>query len=206
MAKKDPTKIKVFHTSPDPTPPHVLAKQNEKYLNSPVYAKNSGDTLKQTSWVGKNRGFHAGTLNAALDRSLMMQTIRENDFYNNPDNEDDSHGPDFTTYLHTYEINKRPSMLTYEDPHPIGYDDLSSSIPKDYVEDLQVNEHSKKSINKYRNRWEDPGSISYVIPHQLVNTGHVKYLSTQQFSTDPAAEERDEGGYHAEAKKALGLE
>lgn len=189
MAKKDPTKIKVYHTSPSPTPPHVLASDDEKY--------------KKRLGLTPRGGFHAGTINAALDRSLLMHASAEQDFYSDPDNEDSSNGPDFTTYLHTYEINKRPSMVTYEDPHMAGYDESSSA--DDYIEDLRVNEHSTKNINKYRNRWEDPGSISYVIPHQLVQSGYVKHLSTQQFSTDPGAEERDYGGYHAEAKEELGI-
>lgn len=189
MARKDPTRIRVYHTSISPIAPHILASKDEKY--------------KKKLGLRQKGGFHAGTLNAALDRSLMMHTVAENDFYNNPDNADDSHELDFTTYLHTYEINKRPSMLTYEDPHMTGYDESSSA--KDYVEDLQVNEHSTNIINKYRNRWEDPGSISYVIPHQAVQKGYVKHLSTQQFNTDPAAENRDDGGYHAEAKEELGI-
>ncbi len=189
MAKKDPTNITVYHTSTNVVPPHVLAARDEKYKNK-LGLKPKG-------------GFHAGTINAALDRSLIMHSRMEEDFYSYPENEDHPDGPDFTTYLHTYQINKRPSMVTYEDPHIAGYGQTRE--PKDYVEDLRVNEHSTKSINKYRNRWEDPGSISYVIPHQAVQSGYVKHLSTQQFSTDPAAEERDDGGYHAEAKAELGI-
>jgi hypothetical protein len=189
MAKKDPTNITVYHTSTNVVPPHVLAARDEKYKNK-LGLKPKG-------------GFHAGTINAALDRSLIMHSRMEEDFYSYPENEDHPDGPDFTTYLHTYQINKRPSMVTYEDPHIAGYGQTRE--PKDYVEDLQVNEHNTKGINKYRNRWEDPGSISYVIPHQAVQSGYVKHLSTQQFSTDPAAEERDDGGYHAEAKAELGI-
>jgi hypothetical protein len=195
MAKKDPTNITVYHTSTNPVPPHTLAARDEKYKNK-LGLKPKG-------------GFHAGTINAALDRSLIMHSSREEDFYSDPDNEDHPDGPDFTTYLHTYQINKRPSMVTYEDPHKDGYGDVSyaenGKRSEDYVEDLRVNEHSTKSINKYRNRWEDPGSTSYVIPHQAVQSGYVKHLSTQQFSTDPGAEERDDGGYHAEAKAELGI-
>jgi hypothetical protein len=189
MAKKDPTNITVYHTSTSVVPPHTLAARDEKYKNK-LGLKPKG-------------GFHAGTINAALDRSLIMHSRMEEDFYSYPENEDHPDGPDFTTYLHTYQINKRPSMITYEDPHIAGYGQTRE--PKDYVEDLQVNEHNTKGINKYRNRWEDPGSISYVIPHQAVQSGYVKHLSTQQFSIDPAAEERDDGGYHAEAKAELGI-
>lgn len=191
MARKDPTKIIVYHASNNSVPPHALAAEDAKY--------------KKKLGLPPKGGFHAGTINAALDRSLNMQAIHEQDFYSDPDNVDHPDGPDFTTYMHTYEINKRPSMLTYEDPHMEGYTNTGIG-PDDYMEDLQVKEHSTQSINKYRNRWEDPGSISYVIPHQLVKSGHVKYLNTQQFNTDPGAEERDDGGYHAEAKKELGIE
>ena len=190
MPKKDPTNITVYHTSNNPTPPHVLAAHAEPFRKG--YQKS---------------GFHAGTINAALDRSLMMQHAHEQGYYSNMSQEEiegDNDGPDFTTYLHTYQIKKRPSMMTFEDPHEEGYSN-SQHVPEDYQENMQVKENSKTSINKYRNRHEDRGSISYVIPHQLVQSGHVKHISTQQFNTDPGAEERDEGGYHAEAKEELGL-
>ena len=191
MARKDPTNITVYHASNDPTPPHVLASHAEPFRKG--YQKS---------------GFHAGTINAALDRSLMMQHAHEKQYYSQMTEEgiqEDNNGPDFTTYLHTYEINKRPSMMTFEDPHEEGYSDNVPKPPEDYQENMQVKENSKTSINKYRNRWEDPGSTSYVIPHQLVTSGHVQYISTQQFNTDPGAEERDGGGYHAEAKEELEL-
>ena len=191
MPKKDPTNITVYHTSNNPTPPHVLAAHAEPFRKG--YQKS---------------GFHAGTITAALDRSLMMQHAHEKQYYSQMTEEgiqEDNNGPDFTTYMHTYQINKRPSMMTFEDPHEEGYSDNVPKPPKDYQENMQVKENSKTSINKYRNRWEDSGSTSYVIPHQLVASGHVKHISTQQFNTDPGAEERDEGGYHAEAKQELGL-
>lgn len=191
MARKDPTNITVYHASNNPTPPHVLASHAEPFRKG--YKKS---------------GFHAGTINAALDRSLMMQHAHEKQYYSQMTEEgiqEDNNGPDFTTYMHTYQINKRPSMMTFEDPHEEGYSDNTPKPPKDYQENMRVKENSKTSINKYRNRWEDPGSTSYVIPHQLVTSGHVQYISTQQFNTDPGAEERDGGGYHAEAKEELGL-
>lgn len=191
MSRKDPTNITVYHTSNDTTPPHILAS----------WAEHFGKGYKKS-------GFHAGTITAALDRSLMMQHAHEKQYYSQMTEEgiqEDNNGPDFTTYLHTYQINKRPSMMTFEDPHEEGYSDNAPKPPKDYQENMQVKENSKTSINKYRNRWEDPGSTSYVIPHQLVTSGHVQYINTQQFNTDPGAEERDEGGYHAEAKEELEL-
>ena len=191
MARRDPTNITVYHASNDPTPPHVLASHAEPFRKG--YQKS---------------GFHAGTITAALDRSLMMQHAHEKQYYSQMTEEgiqEDNNGPDFTTYMHTYQINKRPSMMTFEDPHEEGYSDNVPKPPEDYQENMKVKENSKTSINKYRNRWEDPGSTSYVIPHQLVTSGHVQYINTQQFNTDPGAEERDEGGYHAEAKEELGL-
>ena len=191
MARRDPTNITVYHASNDPTPPHVLASHAEPFRKG--YQKS---------------GFHAGTITAALDRSLMMQHAHEKQYYSQMTEEgiqEDNNGPDFTTYMHTYQINKRPSMMTFEDPHEEGYSDNVPRPPEDYQENMQVKENSKTSINKYRNRWEDPGSTSYVIPHQLVTSGHVKHISTQQFNTDPGAEERDGGGYHAEAKEELEL-
>ena len=196
MPKKDPTNIMVYHTSNNPTPPHVLAAHAEPFRRG--YPRS---------------GFHAGTINAALDRSFMMQRTHEQNYYEQMTQdqiEEDNDGPDFTTYLHTYQIKKRPSMMTFEDPHEDGYGDIEHPVAHtnlfdEYQTNMKVKEDSKTSINKYRNRWEDSGSTSYVIPHQLVSSGHVQHISTQQFNTDPGAEERDGGGYHAEAKEELGL-
>lgn len=117
--------------------------------------------------------FHAGTEDAALDRASF---IDEADYYNNPIMPD---SPSITGFMHKYQIRTRPSMLTYEDPHKSGYDHQDEA--EDHLEELAVKEHSTSRINKYINRWEDPGSVSYVIPHQLVDSKHVKYLSTEKF-------------------------
>lgn len=143
--------------------------------------------------------FHAGTLNAALDRAAYQTNLQMSEYYTDdhfPEITDTNkkqaaheslfthgEGPDPSFNLHTYQILRRPTMLTFEDPHTQGYSE-DQDWPSDYVEDLQVPERSKDGkpfVHKYVNRWEDPGSTSFVISKNAVNEGYVKHLSSQQF-------------------------
>lgn len=143
--------------------------------------------------------FHAGSLNAALDRAAY-QTSRQMDEYYTDDHFPEitdvdknfaahqklfehGEGPEPSFNLHTYQIIRRPTMLTFEDPHNQGYSD-EQLIPDDYVEDLRVPEKGKGDepfVHKYVNRWEDPGSTSFVISKNAVDKGYVKHLNSQQF-------------------------
>jgi hypothetical protein len=169
MPKDKRQPITVYHGSLSETPPH---KNPTKMWR----AKGFGEL-----------GFHAGTINAALERLGVQQSDREgNDYFDNEE-------PETKAYMHAYEIPKKHlSLITYEDPHAQGYSELED-VPDDYVEAMQVKENRTDKVNKYRNRWEDPGSTSYVIPHHLIRTGAVKYLSTQQFNvrTDDIYLDRD---------------
>jgi hypothetical protein len=148
--------------------------------------------------VGKS-SFHAGTLNAALDRAAYQTSKQMDEYYTDdhfPEITDadenfaanqklfeHGEGPEPSFNLHTYQIIRRPTMLTFEDPHDQGYSD-EQLIPDDYVEALQVPEKGKRNepfVHRYVNRWEDPGSNSFVISKNAVNRGYVKHLSSQQF-------------------------
>lgn len=111
-----------------------------------------------------NFTFHAGTSNSALDRlaSSEQDAVDAGLDIENPK-------------MHKYEIRVQPSMLTYEDPHE------PYRKPKGFTRDLGVNADDEPSniIKKYVNRFEDEGSLSYVIPSHFVEKGYVKYLGDQ---------------------------
>jgi len=165
-------KIVVYHGSMDETPPH----------NDPT----------SVGLTDRYFGFHAGTINAALERvGFIAATERETE-----------EEPTFA-YMHAYEIPKNKlSLMTYEDPHNQDYDDLGE-VPESYNEAMQVKETRPDRVNKYINRWEDKGSMSYVVPPQLVWDGHVKHLSTQQFKvrSDDVYLERDTLTQNVRSKK-----
>ena len=169
MPKDNRKPITVYHGSLSETPPHE-------------------DPTEMWGATGfEELGFHAGTINAALERVGVQQSDREGNDYL------DDEEPETKAYMHAYEIPKKHlSLITYEDPHEQGYSE-HQDVPDDYVEAMQVKEKRTDKVNKYRNRWEDPGSISYVIPHHLMRTGSVKHLSTQQFNirTDDIYLDRD---------------
>lgn len=162
MAIKRP-KVIVYHGNLDGQPPH----SSDKWKSRPNY------------------GFHAGTIESALERLAYLQSEREQDWDTGEYGSDTE--PKRDVYLHAYEIpGNSISLATYEDPHSSGYGDpYFSEIPEDYVETMQVKETRRDKVNKYINRWEDAGSLSYVIPHNLVRPGVVRYLNTQQFNIHP---------------------
>jgi hypothetical protein len=176
--------IIAYHGSLSETPPHLL-RPTTSYAN---YIAGVDPT---------DMGFHAGTINAALERVGSHQMDREdNDYF-------DDEEPETKAYMHAYEIPKKHlSLLTYEDPHEQGYSDLNDT-PDGYMEAMKVKETRQDKVNRYQNRWEDPGSTSYVIPHHLMRTGSVKHLSTQQFNvrTDDIYVDRDTLTQNAKAKK-----
>lgn len=165
--------------------------------------------------------FHAGTLNAALDRAAYQTNLQMSQYYEDdhfPEIQDaeentaahqrlfeHGEGPDTSFNLHTYQILRRPTLLTFEDPHEEGYSS-EQMPPNDYVESLQVPEKSKGGepfIHRYVNRWEDPGSNSYVISKNAVTKGYVKHLNSQQFTIPyPSGELED---VHQYVKGEMGI-
>lgn len=142
--------------------------------------------------------FHAGTYQAALDR-LKSETMLE---HYNPDTESfdgdgSNHGG---ATIHAYELREKPSHLIYDDPHFESWHE--SSVPKQYrerlpmlnklrskmVDPMIVTEHASQwgqgPIRRYTNLYEDPGSISYLIPKYAVRQRRVRYLGPQFLSRE----------------------
>jgi hypothetical protein len=102
--------------------------------------------------------FHTGTMSAAYDRV-------SDEMWNG-----DGGGQYEPTYrIHKYEIsdNAPTSRKTWDDPGDF-FDHGPNPVP----------EYSQKRIYPYRNRYEDKGSTSYVIPSNFVGN-HVKHLGIQ---------------------------
>lgn len=178
---KENNKIIVYHGSLDKTPPHQ-AVRNSLTNWAKFLANKSNNTISAfhnpTHSYKPKPGFHAGTINAALERVAFLKVgDLESDI-------DLGYEPSYKAYMHAYEVPKKlVSLMTFEDPDNQAYDEVTTA--NDYVEALQVKEHRTDKVNKYINRWEDKGSLSYVIPHNLVQRGGVRHLNTQQFEIHP---------------------
>lgn len=112
--------------------------------------------------------FHAGSHEAAMDRlATAEQEAADAGF--------DIEKP----RMHEYEIRVQPSFLTYEDPDaPFGFTKGNVS----FNQELAIKNtwgDSPGRVLKYINRYEDPGSLSYVIPIDFVKQGLVHYLGDQ---------------------------
>lgn len=108
--------------------------------------------------------FHAGTEQAAKDRL---------DFWAQPG--------DVPSYLHTYRITGGVGPDTWGDP--ITDEEYNKHVEPQELGFLKpanrsVPENDTTTIHPYVNEGEDDGSISYVIPTDMVGH-HVKYLGTQ---------------------------
>lgn len=117
--------------------------------------------------------FHAGTYEAAMDRLATAEQEAA----------DVGLAKVFALVekpkMHMYEIRVQPSMLTYDDPDaPFGFAKGNVS----YNQELAIKNtwgDSPGRVLKYINRYEDPGSLSYVIPIDFVKQGLVHYLGDQ---------------------------
>ena len=159
--------LRIYHASPSKTPPHVL------------------QGLRQSSMPT----FHAGTLDAALERAAFQTKTTHDEHYEDLSEQgiaDDNDGPDYEKYMHVYEIPSREhvSLATFGDPHAAGYDEERNP---EHIEGWEVNQRRTDKANKYRNEWEDKGSTSFVVPAQLVRTGKIRHLSSTQFNTSMSA-------------------
>jgi len=126
---------------------------------------------------GGDKTFHAGTEKSAYARLNSTEHAAAEHAEIEHEYGDGPAGPPPAT-MHTYQLTKRPSTIIYEDP------DEPDSVPENdpYIMDLQVNQGHHiipSQVLQYRNRFEDKGAISYVIPKHLVGKGHVKYLGAQ---------------------------
>jgi hypothetical protein len=102
--------------------------------------------------------FHAGTVSAAYDR--IHGEIQNAG----------AGGEDEATYrIHKYEIsdNAPTSRKTWDDPGD-GFTHGPNDVPQS----------NQQRVYPYKNRYEDKGSTSYVVPSNFVGN-HVKHLGIQ---------------------------
>lgn len=148
MAAKDALNknlfVEVFHSSDSPTPPH-LREADPRALHE--YIHGSGNIHPDV--------IHAGTLESALDRNY--QENRGN-----------------TSYLHKYKISKSSiHPVTYGDEQeqldypPTRFKEAMVGVPEGLWEDIPGDPADALKWHQavpYRNRAEDSGSISYMLP------------------------------------------
>lgn len=130
--------------------------------------------------------FHAGTRKAAVDRLIDQDALQPGD-----------EGLEVSQpQIHVYEImpDTPVSMLTYSDPD-YGLSDIDYTKPavakvaKYSSKGLLVNRGNiTRSIKKYKNLIEDPGSTSYLIPTQMV-PNRIRHLGTQFYGYNPDVED-----------------
>jgi len=142
--------------------------------------------------------FHAGTYQSALDR---LKTESFFDYYDTQtESFDENAEPSNRATIHAYELSEKPSHLIYDDPHFGTWQE--SHVPKRYrervpmlnklqskmVDPLIVTDHASRwgqgPIRRYTNLYEDPGSISYLIPVNAVSQRRVRYLGPQFLSRE----------------------
>lgn len=150
--------LRVYHSSRGDTPPHIMRK---------TYAEKERE---HAQWAWDNDLaytnvhpdiVHAGTREAAEEVSAGTRP-----------------------YMHVYDIDTREmSPVTYGDAPKMDDDkrytsrmvgkqpSLWESIPSTGEETLK---HGR--VQPYRNKVEDRGSISYMIPKSEVGTSRVKYV------------------------------
>lgn len=114
--------------------------------------------------------FHAGTKQAARDRLFSGENIPE--------------GEGHRQAIHAYEIysDSQISSRMYSDPDAGDtYEDIWGDRPRRFLP-----KRSNKIV-QYLNDHEDRGSISYIIPSEMVKSGMIKHLGAQ-WDIDPEDE------------------
>lgn len=163
---------------------------DDQHLYQPKRVVYHGTWYKGVPHEIEQPEFHAGTYQAALDRikdpNLFgdLHEIETND----------------KATIHAYELREKPSHLIYDDPHFESWQE--SNVPKQYrerlpmlnkmqskmVDPMIVTEHASRwgqgPIRRYTNLYEDPGSISYLIPKYAVRQRRVRYLGPQFLSRE----------------------
>lgn len=98
----------------------------------------------------RQNSFHAGTLASAYERIENINYFATENLYK-----------DKRAEIHHYQIRSRPSMLEYDDPQ--------QTYEPDHIDMLRAPEENNTNIiYKYRNRYEDKNSTSFVIPSKFV--------------------------------------
>lgn len=152
--------IRVYHASRIPEPPHEV---------EPKYADELRDLKKTMSTKESHNNTHPDIIHAGTYESAHEI------------------GGGTRPFMHMYEIDTREmSPVVYGDAPGLGetqkfkrrlageQESLWESVPSTGLETL---EHGK--VQPYRNRAEDEGSISYMIPKSEISAGRVKYAGRQ---------------------------
>jgi hypothetical protein len=152
--------IRVYHASRIPEPPHEV---EPKYADDLRILKKAEGPKHAYNNVHPDI-IHAGTYDSAHEI-----------------------GGGTRPFMHMYEIDTREmSPVVYGDAPGLGetqkfkrrlageQESLWESVPSTGLETL---EHGK--VQPYRNRAEDEGSISYMIPKSEISAGRVKYAGRQ---------------------------
>jgi len=149
--------MRVYHASREETPPHEV---------EPKYADELRDLKKTMSTKESHNNTHPDIIHAGTYESAKEI------------------GGGIRKYMHVYDVDTREmSPVTYGDASYTGetqkfkkrmegaQQSLWESVPSTGMETL---EHGR--VQPYRNKGEDEGSISYMIPKSEVGTGRVKYV------------------------------
>jgi hypothetical protein len=152
MAAKDSLNkdlfIEVFHASDSPTPPHLMEFTKESLAR---YVQEEGSNVHPEV-------IHAGSLDSAIDRHTHEGSTRP--------------------FVHGYRVPKsfvHPVVYLYEQeqldyPHP-DFHKTMVGTPEGLWEDIPAQPEDALKWNQavpYRNRAEDRGSISYILPKRSI--------------------------------------
>ncbi len=150
--------MRVYHASRDAAPPHEV---------EPKYAEKQRQFKEKT----KNDPNHFGNTHPDIIHAGTLASAHEI-------------GGGTRQFIHMYELDTREaSPVVYGDAPGLGetqkfkrnlvgeQESLWESIPSTGMETL---EHGK--VQPYRNKAEDEGSISYMIPKSEIAKGRVKYV------------------------------
>lgn len=154
--------MRVYHASRIAKPPHE------------AWFASQDDYRKRKETHGMNHNMHPDIIHAGTEASALEI------------------GGGSRKYMHTYDVDVREiSPVTYDDAVAMRETDefkqklsgaqqsLWESIPSTGVETLQ---HGR--VQPYRNKAEDAGSISYMIPKSAINAGHVKYTGVSEINRE----------------------
>jgi hypothetical protein len=160
--------IRVYHAARTETPPHIMRRtylQEERNNAQWAWDNNLASTNVHPDII------HAGTYQSALD-------IRDD--------------RELRSQMHAYDIDTREmSPITYDDSPKMDetnkfkrnmagvQQSLWESIPSTGQETLM---HGR--VQPYRNKAEDAGSISYMIPKSAIGTSRAKYAGVSEINRE----------------------
>lgn len=165
--------------------------------DGPIRAYHSTWLAIEPHELNDDSSIHAGTMQSAYDRLShgLDVTLDDSDYGN---------GEVMDSYLHAYEIPRglisRTMSLDPDSPNVLRHSNTSRKRLRKAPQKISSwdADESKQptSVVQYRNTHEDPGSISYVIPSNLIHSGKVKYLGAQ-FIASHELDDENPGGFEA---------